>query len=335
MNDAHAIAILGDGGWGTTLAVLCAEQGRRVRLWSAFPEHAQAIRTQGENKKFLPGIPVSHAIQITADLAEAIAEARIIVIAAPSQYLRQTVERLRTLPLGNRLLVSAAKGIERGTLLRMSEVVQQTLGTVHLAVLSGPTIAREVAEHLPTACVVASMEIRWAEEAQDALSAPHFRLYTQRDVVGVELGGSLKNVVAIAAGIADGLGFGSNTKAALLTRGMAEITRLGVACGAQPDTFWGLSGFGDLLTTCVSPQSRNRSLGEALGRGERLRDLLAKTEMVVEGVETARSARDLAQRHGIDMPITREVYAVLYEDKSPQAAVQSLLMRERRSECSE
>ena len=352
---AHRIAILGDGGWGTTLALHLHRLGHRVRLWGAFPEYVKVVARRRENQKFLPGIPIPRSLHIAADLAEAVASAQIIVLAIPSQHLRAIVRTLcqcggwrRPLPRGTPgeregprgsgrqpkpatfIFVSVAKGIEQGSLKRMSQVIHEELGAVPLAVLSGPNIAREIATGHPASSVVASRNHRLAITIQHAFMSDRLRLYTSTDVIGVELGGALKNPLAIAAGISDGLGFGANAKAALITRGVVEMARLGVALGARAQTFWGLSGLGDLVTTCLS--GRNHWLGEQLGQGKSLARVLGSTPMVIEGVETSQAAVQLARRHDIELPIIEQVHAMLFRGRSPHAALAALMRRTGKSE---
>lgn len=329
----HNISILGDGGWGTTLAILLAHKGYRVTLWSAFERYAALLDRKRLNPTFLPGMRIPQSIRITADLPEAAARARIVVLAIPSQYIRGVLKRIARCGFDrNAVFVSVTKGIETGSLKRVSEIVHEELGPVRLAVLSGPTIAREVAAGIPTTVVAASRNRQVQRLVQDVFMTERFRVYTSEDVAGVELGGSLKNVIAIACGIADGLGFGTNTKAAILSRGLAEISRLGHRLGAQVKTFSGISGLGDLVTTCASAHSRNRCLGEQIGRGRSLAKIVAGMQMVAEGVPTAKSAYRLSVRHRVDMPITREVYRVLYRNKPPQQAVRDLMTRQKKAE---
>lgn len=333
MERIRKITILGDGGWGTTLAILLAKKGFQVTLWGAFEDNIACIQRKKINQKFLPGIKIPHSIALTSDLPAAVAKAQLIVLAVPSQFIRQVVRRLAFLPKEEIPLVSVIKGIETKTLRRMSEVIHQELGrAVKLTVLSGPTIALEVARGIPTTAVVSSLDKRLAESVQRVFITGRFRVYTNSDVVGVELGGSLKNIIAIACGISDGLGFGTNTKAALLARGLAEMSRLGMAMGAKKETFSGISGLGDLVTTCISQHSRNRFVGEQIGKGKKLKDVLSRMDMVAEGVPTAKAGYLLSKRYKVSMPITEQVYLVLYKNKSPLKAVNDLMTRERKSE---
>jgi glycerol-3-phosphate dehydrogenase (NAD(P)+) len=332
MTKKFAVSILGDGGWGTALALLNARRGNDVLLWSAFPEYAKTLTEERENKKFLPGIKIPNEIKITANLSEAVNFASILVLAIPSQFLRNILFKLKDFKLTEKILVGVAKGIEAKTLLRPSEVVYSVLGHVNFVALSGPSHAEEVARGIPTLVVVASHEEKIAETVQEAFYDPMFRIYTQTDVAGVELAGALKNIVAIGAGICDGLGYGSNTKAALLTRGLLEITRIGIRMGANPNTFFGLSGVGDLVTTCISEFGRNLRVGRLLGEGKKLKDILSNMEMVAEGVETTRGAYQLIQKHNVTAPIISEMYKVLFEDKEPKEAIADLMTRKLREE---
>jgi len=325
--------VIGDGGWGTTLAILLSRKGCEVRLWSVFPEYAKFLSEKRENTKFLPGIPIPQEIVISSDIRAVLEGSEMVVLASPSHFMRGVVERLKDIDLSKKILVSVSKGIENKTLLRMSEVIREVLGKqIRLAVLSGPTIAPEVAQGLPAMAVVASDGEGLSKRVQDIFTTDHFGVYLSDDIIGVELGGSLKNVIAIAAGISDGLGFGTNTKAALFTRGLVEIARLGDKMGARVETFSGLSGMGDLVTTCLSPKSRNRWLGEEVGKGRSLEQVLKGTEMVVEGVKTALSALELGKIYKMGLPITQEVKAVLYDGKDPLLAVKDLMARPRGDE---
>ncbi|TBR16841.1 NAD(P)-dependent glycerol-3-phosphate dehydrogenase [bacterium] len=327
------IAILGDGGWGTTLAILLANKGYDVTLWGAFPDYVAALRRKRVNKKFLPDISIPSQIEITHDIKDAIKEKDIIVLAAPSEYLRSVLKTIKKCGYPkSAIYVSVVKGIELSSLKRMSEVVLEELGNIKLAVLSGPTIAYEVARKIPTTAVIASKNKMIRKYLQDIFMTEMFRIYTNDDIIGVELGGSLKNVIAIACGISDGLGFGTNTKAAILSRGLAEISRLGLAMKARHATFSGISGLGDLVTTCISQHSRNRFVGEQIGRGKTLKQIKGHMQMVAEGVPTAKSAYELSLKYKTDMPIVREVYRVLYKDKTPLEAVRELMTRQKKEE---
>jgi glycerol-3-phosphate dehydrogenase (NAD(P)+) len=325
-------SVIGDGAWGTTLAMLLHANGHRVSLWSHDSEYARVMRETRSNPRFLPGVPIPPAIDITADPAAALAQAEMAVAAVPAQHLRAVFERVAPSVPPSAFIVSVAKGVEIDTLLRPTQVLSAFLPGRPLAVLSGPSHAEEVSRGLPASVVAAAQDPRLGATVQRAFMSESLRIYTQTDVIGVELGGALKNVIAIAAGILEGLAFGDNAKAALLTRGLTEITRLGKALGAEPLTFSGLSGLGDLLTTCFSPYSRNRAVGLAVGRGEPLPQAVRRIEGVAEGVDTTRSACALADRAAVEMPISREVYRVLFEGKNPRQAVRDLMVREPRSE---
>jgi glycerol-3-phosphate dehydrogenase (NAD(P)+) len=329
------IAFIGDGGWGTTLAVYLAHKGYPVTLWGAFKNNVDDMRHDRENKKFLPGIAFPSGLTVTDDILTAIADADVIVLSTPSQYLENILIKIKKYRRSARttsIYLSIVKGIENKHLLRMSELIHKHLGSVPLAVLSGPTIAIEVAQGIPSSAVIASKKNQTAKYLQKIFNSQSFRIYTNTDVVGVELGGSLKNVMAIACGLCDGLGFGTNTKSALLTRGLAEMSRLGTAMGAKAKTFSGLAGLGDLATTCFSPKSRNRSVGEKLGKGDDIQTILNNMTMVAEGVETAKAVHRLAKKYQIETPIASEVYNILYKKKSPKKAVTDLMTRRLKSE---
>jgi len=327
MVNTNNICVIGDGGWGTTLTVLLANKGFDVTLWGAFPEYVEVLKSTRENSKFLPGIKIPDNVKFTASLGDALKGKDVVVLAVPSQYMRSVLMMLKMEDLSDKIFVSVTKGIENNTLKRMSEVIREVLGEHKFVALSGPTIALEVANGLPSTAVTASEDLDLAVLVRDIFMTDRFRVYATDDLVGVEIGGALKNIIAIAAGSADALGFGTNAKAALLTRGLVEIVRLGVAMGGRAATFYGLSGLGDLTTTCVSQYSRNRWLGEEIAKGKSLKEILKETDMVVEGVVTARSAFDLAKKYNVDMPITCEIYKVLYENKDPKKAVHDLMTR--------
>jgi len=335
MSPQSRIAVLGDGGWGTALAILLYKKRYDVTLWSAFPDYARLLEEKRDNVKYLPGIPIPHSLSITSDLAEACSSREVFFLAVPSHFMREVCEKMRPHVSSQHIVVSATKGLENETLLRMSQVIEEVLGEVRIAVLSGPTLAREVAVGHPTAATVSSASNSVAKAVQDLLMTERFRIYTNRDVVGVELGGSLKNVIAIAAGIIDGIGLGANTKSALLTRGLVEISRLGVAMGADRRTFSGLSGLGDLFTTAVSDLSRNHNFGFQIGKGVPVGEAKASTEMVIEGIRTAKAAVELAKKYNVEMPITTEVYRVIYEAKDPRRAISTLMSRAPKPELEE
>jgi glycerol-3-phosphate dehydrogenase (NAD(P)+) len=326
-------AILGDGAWGTAIALLLAQDPRhRVALWSAREANGRLLQEHRENVRLLPGVRIPESVELTLDLARAVDGADLWVVAVPTVYLRATLAPVAGLLPPGPPILSLAKGIEEGTFLRPTEILAAVLGARRLAVLSGPSHAEETSRGLPTSVVAASAEADLAGWIQQEFSTDRFRVYTSRDPLGVELAGALKNIIGIAAGISDGLGLGDNAKSALMTRGLVEMTRFGVALGARPETFIGLAGLGDLVTTCISPHGRNRRLGERLARGERWADIRAGMAMVAEGAFTAHSVHDRALQMGLDLPITAEVYRVLYEDKDPRAAVNDLMLREPKSE---
>ncbi len=327
------IAVFGDGGWGTALAVLLKNKGFDVSLWGAFEDNINAIINDRENKRFLPGARIPKGLQLTCDANETCDSANLIVLAIPSRFLRGVLKKnLDAFRESNASYVSVIKGLEEKTLKRMSEVILEILGDVNLAVLSGPSIAPEVARGIPTAVVVSSEDDALAYKVRDVFRTDRFRVYTNKDLIGVELGGSLKNIIAIAAGVSDGLGFGANTKAAIMTRGLLEMTKLGASMGADRETFKGLSGLGDLVTTCLSLEGRNRSFGESIGKGDNPKNILKKSVMEIEGVWTSKAALALGKRQGIELPITQQVYSVVFEDRSPLSAVNELMLREPRPE---
>lgn len=329
------ITVIGAGSWGTTLANLLAKKGHPVRLWSYEPGVAEMINDTGENTRYLPDVRLSEAIEATDDLQDAVDGARIVVNVTPSQHVRRVIGAATSAMSPDARVISASKGLEIDSLETMSEVLDEVLpeeAARSTCFLSGPSFAVEVAREEPTAVAVASDEPAAAEAAQKLFQTDYFRVYTNPDVRGVELGGALKNVIALASGMISGLGLGHNTRAALITRGLAEISRLGVALGAKPLTFSGLAGMGDLILTCTGDLSRNRRVGIALGQGRDLQTTLDELGMVAEGVETARAARALARREGIEMPIVDEVCAVLYEGRDVGEAVENLMLREPKSE---
>lgn len=328
------IAVLGAGSWATALAVLLSKKTRRVELWARRQELAAQIN-RGENARYLPGVLLPENVRAGLDLEGTLAGAGAVIFALPSHSFREVLRAARPYLPREILLINAAKGLEENTCLRMSEVFLEETGPAparFYVVLSGPSHAEEVGREMPTAVVCAAFSREAGRAAQDLLMTENFRVYTSPDVKGVELGGSLKNVIALGTGIAEGLGFGDNTKAALMTRGLAEITRLGSVLGADPRTFAGLAGVGDLIVTCASMHSRNRRAGMEIGQGKSLAEALAAVNMVVEGVRTTRAARQLALRHRVEMPITEQIYQVLFAGLSPKKAVVNLMTRDRREE---
>jgi glycerol-3-phosphate dehydrogenase (NAD(P)+) len=327
-----SVAIIGDGGWGTALGILLARGGHQVTMWSHDAAYLQQMKDTRINPKFLPGIPLPENWNYQTDPAAAVHDAEAVVLAVPSKFFRATLERFAGLIPPRVPVVSVAKGLDQQSHQRMTVVAEQALRHQPVAALSGPSLADEVARATPTAVTIACADHDVAVKLQHLFNGPTFRVYTSDDVTGVEIGGALKNVIAIAAGISDGLGYGDNTKAALVTRGLAEIIRLGIALGARRETFAGLSGVGDLMVTCNSRLSRNRGVGERLGRGEKMSDILATMQQVAEGVWTCRAARNLAREVGIELPITDQVFAVCHEEKNPRRTVIELMSRDPKPE---
>ncbi|MCX8010283.1 MAG: NAD(P)H-dependent glycerol-3-phosphate dehydrogenase [Ignavibacteria bacterium] len=328
-------SVIGAGGWGTTIAILLNSNGHQVTLWEVKKDYAEQLKSSRVNKIYLPGIQIPEEIQITSNIEEAVTKKHIIALAIPTQYLRNILTKIPFGLIKNSIIVNLAKGIEIDTLMRVSEIVQEVYPSIdknHLSTLSGPSHSEEVSRKIPTAVVVASNSIQTAKFVQAEFMNPYFRVYCSDDLIGVELGGSLKNIIAIGAGICDGAGFGDNTKAAIMTRGIAEITRLGVAMGARRETFSGLSGIGDVIVTCMSKHSRNRYVGEQIGKGKRIKEILAEMEMVAEGVTTARSVYQLSTKLNVEVPICNEIYKILYEDKDPVIATNDLMTRDAKGE---
>ena len=331
---AGRIAVIGGGSWGTAFAVLLAERHEDVSLWVREEDVCASIRADRENRAFLPGVKVPEGVRVTTSLEEALAARTIIALAVPSLHMRTLAGLCGPHLVPGAVVVSLAKGLENGTLLRMTEVLAQALQAprARLAVLSGPTFAGEVARGNPSGATVASEDPAVATALQALFSGKRFRVYAGTDIIGIEIGGALKNVMAIAAGMSDGLGFGHNSKAGLMTRGLAEIARVGLRLGADPQTFYGLSGLGDLVLTCTGDLSRNRMVGMRVGKGERIDDILASMQMVAEGVMTASAAVDLSRRKNVAMPISEQVHLILHEGKDVRAAVTELLARDLRRE---
>ena len=329
------IGIIGDGAWGTALGLLLDKSGHQVSIWGYFPDYIDQLNQTRENVKFLPGLKIPDSMTFTSDMNICSKNADLIVLAVPSHFMRITCSNLKKTLISNKknpLFLTVSKGIENDTLLRMSQIIEQELETDNVTALSGPTHAEEVSRLIPSAAVVGGKKEHLISAVQEIFSADFFRVYTSDDIVGVELGGALKNVIAVAAGISDGLGFGDNTKAALITRGVAEITRLGVAMGANPLTFAGLSGIGDLIVTCTSRHSRNRGLGEIIGKGKTLNEALEGMEKVAEGVKTALSVKQLSEKYNQETPISAKVYSILYEGQDPYEAFTDLMLRPLKQE---
>ena len=320
------IVVLGSGGWGTALAVTAFCNGHEVWLWSKFPQEIEEIKKHGENKKLLPGVAIPEGICLTSDLS-CINTADLVVMAVPSFAVRQTAGLLKPFLTAGITVVNVSKGLEEGSLKRLSEVIQEELPEAKVAVLSGPSHAEEVSRGIPTTVVAAAAEMPVAEYVQELFASGTFRIYTNSDIAGVELGGALKNVIALCAGVCDGLGLGDNTKAALMTRGITEIARLGEALGARAETFGGLSGIGDLIVTCTSMHSRNRRAGILIGQGKTAAQAIQEIGMTVEGYHAAKTAKELADKTGVEMPIVEQCYAVLYQDLSAKQAISNLMGR--------
>jgi glycerol-3-phosphate dehydrogenase (NAD(P)+) len=334
---SERVTILGDGAMATVCSILLTSGGHEVCMWGAFEESIERLIQNREQSRLLPGVKVPATVRLTANDAECFENCTMILSAIPSQYMRDVWKRLMPHVPKDVPIVSVAKGIENQTLLRPTQIIQSVLENVDshvnpLMALSGPNIAAELARYLPGTAVVACEDQRLAQRVQDVFSTQWFRVYTNSDIIGVELAGASKNVIAIAAGILDGLAAGNNAKAALVTRGLVEITRMGVAMGAQEATFQGLAGLGDLITTCVSSQSRNRTVGEQIGKGRKLDDILGAMDSVAEGVPTTRSVRELARRFNVEMPITESVYQVLFEAKDVLHAISDLMSRSPKPE---
>ncbi len=326
------VTIIGDGGWGTALGLLLQQNGHAVTIWGPFADYLDEVRARRENTRYLPGIAIPAGIVWTADVGEAVRNAEAFVLAVPSKFYADVCQRFQGQIASRTPMVSVTKGLCATTHRRMSEIAAEILRHESVTVLSGPSHAEEVSRSLPTAVVAASRDPKHAEFFQQLFTGPRFRVYTSRDPVGVELGGAVKNVIAIAVGVSDGLGFGDNTRAALITRGLAEMTRMACALGAQPETLAGLSGVGDLIVTCTSRHSRNRGVGERLGRGEKIESIQASMKMVAEGVWNSRIVRGLARERHIEMPITEQVYGLCYENLDPQQALVALMTRDSKPE---
>ena len=336
--DKLKIGVVGAGSWGTALANLMASKGFAIDWWAYEKEVISQILEFGENQFFLPGIKLSSNLRPHNDLTEVVSGKDLLLVVVPSHVMRETTLKMASHVSKEAIIASASKGIENKTHLTMTGVLQETLPQIQpgrLAVISGPSFAREVAQNLPTVVTAAAKELEVAALVQQVLVTPYFRVYTSDDVMGAELGGSLKNVIAIAAGVIDGLQLGLNTRAALITRGMTEIRRLGLKLGANPRTFTGLAGYGDLILTCTGDLSRNHTVGKKIGEGQKVNDILGEMRMVAEGVKTAKSAYNLSRKLGVDMPISHEMYRILYEDLDPKEAVYRLMTRDLKQELDE
>lgn len=328
------ISVMGAGSWGTALAILLNNNGHQVILWSALGDEVALLWEKRENPAKLPGVKIPEGILITKDEKLAMDQPDVVILAVPSPFTRSTSKRLAPYVRQGQIIVNVAKGVEEKTLMTLSEIIEQEIPCANVCVLSGPSHAEEVSRGLPTTCVVSSHKRATAEYLQEIFMSPVFRVYTTPDILGVELGGALKNVIALAAGTADGLGYGDNTKAALITRGIAEIGRLGVKMGAKAETFAGLSGIGDLIVTCASVHSRNRKAGYLMGKGYTMKQAMDEVKMVVEGVYSAKAAKELAEKYEVEMPIVDEVNKILFEDKPAADAVIDLMLRDKKVEIS-
>jgi glycerol-3-phosphate dehydrogenase (NAD(P)+) len=329
------VAVLGAGGWGTTLAIVLHLNGHEVTLWEFKRSYARQLKRTRNNKVYLPNIKIPDEIDITHSIEDAVSNKHLIALAIPTQYIRPVITGIKGGDFKDTIFVNLSKGIEKDTLLTVSQILKEEidgLEDAHISVLSGPSHAEEVAKKIPTAVVAASKESQTAKQVQAAFMTSYLRVYSSLDLIGVELGGALKNVIAVGAGIIDGAGFGDNTKAAIMTRGIVEISRLGIKLGAEPETFSGLSGIGDLIVTCMSRHSRNRFVGEQIGKGKKLKQILKSMNMVAEGVETSRSVHQLAEKLQIETPISSSVYRILFEERDPIKMTYELMTRDMKPE---
>ena len=326
------ISVLGAGSWGTALSLLLYNNGHKVTLWSALKDEVEMLSQKREHASKLPGVKLPEDMEITMDLEKVLEDPDVAVLAVPSPFIRSTAAQMAPYVKDGQKIVNVAKGVEEKTLMTLSEIIEQEIPNGEVCVLSGPSHAEEVGRGLPTTCVVSAKTRKTAEYLQGIFMSPVFRVYTTPDILGVELGGALKNVIALAAGTADGLGYGDNTKAALITRGIAEISRLGVKMGAKAETFYGLSGIGDLIVTCASVHSRNRKAGYLLGKGHTMEEAMKEVQMVVEGVYSAKAAKGLSEKYDVEMPIINEVNKVLFEGKAASEAVIDLMLRDKKVE---
>lgn len=326
------VSVIGAGSWGTALAILLEKNGHQVTLWSHREEEAKELAKSREHKSKLPGVEIPEGIEIIGNLESALREKDVIVFAVPSVAVRSTAKKVAPYVKEGQLIVNVAKGIEETTLMTLTDIIEEEIPGAKGCVLSGPSHAEEVGRGLPTTCVVGAKDKETAEFLQNIFMSPVFRVYISPDILGIELGGALKNVIALAAGTADGLGYGDNTKAALITRGITEIARLGIAMGAKADTFYGLSGIGDLIVTCASKHSRNRKAGYLMGQGRSMQQAMDEVNMVVEGVYSAKAGLALSQKYKVEMPIIEQVNKVLFEGKAPAVAVKELMVRDKKIE---
>ena len=326
------IGILGAGSWGTALAILLHDNGHDVTVWSIHEEEVETLNTTRRHERKLPGVEIPEGIVFTTDMKETMSDKDVCVLAVPSPFIRSTCQKMKQYVRAGQIIVNVAKGIEENTLYTLTDIIEEELPYADACVLSGPSHAEEVSRRLPTTCVVSSRTRKTAEYLRSVFVSPVFRVYISPDMLGIELGGALKNVIALAAGTADGLGYGDNTKAALITRGIAEIARLGIKMGGKPETFYGLTGIGDLIVTCASMHSRNRKAGYLMGQGYTMEEAKKEVQMVVEGVYSAKAALELSRKYQVEMPIVEQVNKVLFENKNAEEAVKELMLRDKKIE---
>ena len=326
------IGILGAGSWGTALAILLHDNGHDVTVWSIHEEEVETLNTTRRHERKLPGVEIPEGIVFTTDMKETMSDKDVCVLAVPSPFIRSTCQNMKQYVRAGQIIVNVAKGIEENTLYTLTDIIEEELPYADACVLSGPSHAEEVSRRLPTTCVVSSRTRKTAEYLRSVFVSPVFRVYISPDMLGIELGGALKNVIALAAGTADGLGYGDNTKAALITRGIAEIARLGIKMGGKPETFYGLTGIGDLIVTCASVHSRNRKAGYLMGQGYTMEEAMKEVQMVVEGVYSAKAALELSRKYQVEMPIVEQVNKVLFENKNAEEAVKELMLRDKKIE---
>lgn len=326
------IGILGAGSWGTALAILLHDNGHDVVVWSINEKEVEMLNTTRRHESKLPGVEIPEGIHFTADLKASMSDKDVCVLAVPSPFIRSTCQKMKEYVRAGQIIVNVAKGIEESTLYTLTDIIEEEMPYADACVLSGPSHAEEVSRRLPTTCVVSARTRKTAEYLQSVFVSPVFRVYISPDMLGIELGGALKNVIALAAGTADGLGYGDNTKAALITRGIAEIARLGIKMGGKPETFYGLTGIGDLIVTCASVHSRNRKAGYLMGKGYTMQEAMDEVQMVVEGVYSAKAALALAEKYQVEMPIVEQVNKVLFENKNAEEAVKELMLRDKKME---
>ena len=326
------IGVLGAGSWGTALAILLHDNGHDVTVWSIHEEEVEALNTTRRHERKLPGVEIPEGILFTTDMKETMSDKDVCVLAVPSPFIRSTCQKMKQYVRAGQIIVNVAKGIEENTLYTLTDIIEEELPYADACVLSGPSHAEEVSRRLPTTCVVSSRTRKTAEYLRSVFVSPVFRVYISPDMLGIELGGALKNVIALAAGTADGLGYGDNTKAALITRGIAEIARLGIKMGGKPETFYGLTGIGDLIVTCASVHSRNRKAGYLMGQGYTMEEAMKEVQMVVEGVYSAKAALELSRKYQVEMPIVEQVNKVLFEHQNAEEAVKELMLRDKKIE---